>query len=113
MTTSASRALMIAMKVCQLLGMQVHVGVEKCDALASRVRRTANERVALPLVAIAADDAHVIGPRSKRVAGSGMRSVEAAVVDDHDLEIRGPVRSSSRPSRTRWLRLNWPRCTRA
>ncbi len=66
--------------------MQVHVGVKKCDALASGVRRAANERVTLTFITIAADDAHVIGPRSERVAGSGMRSVEAAVVDDHDLE---------------------------
>ena len=39
--------------------MKVHVGVEKCDAIALRIRGSANERIALPFVAIAAHDSRV------------------------------------------------------
>src|SRR5580698_8514068 len=73
-------------KLFQLLGMQVHIGIEKRDVVALSVRRAADESVSFALVLTATDDAHAFRPSTECFEGCVMRAVQAAVVDDDDLE---------------------------
>ena len=74
-------------EILELLGVQIHIGIEECYVRAFRIRRTANERVAFAFVAPAPHDPHAFGPSAQRVDRGGVRSVHASVIDDDDLEI--------------------------
>src|SRR5580698_3036146 len=74
-------------KARQLLWMQIHVGIQKCDVIAFRVVGAADQRVTFSFIAIATHDANVVGPRQQSVACGGMSAVHAAVVDDDDLKL--------------------------
>lgn len=74
-------------KGSKLLGMQIHVSVEKGDAIAVGVARPAHQGVTFTAILVVTHDADMLGIGAPSTGGMHVRIVGTPVVYDDDLKV--------------------------